>query len=62
MFSRSEKVDLNVSDLLRLVLSKYDGWSGGGRSHLAQGGGPKGQGDSLKPILAEALEEITRLT
>ena len=37
-FARSEDVDIDVAELLREILARYGG-RGGGRPHVAQGGG-----------------------
>ena len=54
VFARSADVAVDVADLLKAALQKFGG-RGGGRSHIAQGGGLSG---SAADVLAFAQEKV----
>lgn len=54
-FARSQDIALDMAHLLREVLSRYGG-KGGGRPHVAQGGGMRAE--DLATLLADALAQV----
>jgi len=54
-FARSDDVSIDVGQLLREVLGRYGG-KGGGRPHMAQGGGVSVE--DLDRLLADAREQV----
>lgn len=54
-FARSQDVDIDVAELLRETLAPYGG-RGGGRPHVAQGGGIAAS--DLRQILADARQRL----